>query len=78
MARTHFLGKAKRGLVRLQVEQPVAAGAGVAAGESEIGRVVCAAGIEALAVLPLELPNAPLEIAGTHAQAVALEDGLAR
>ncbi len=78
VARTHFLGKAKRGLVRLQVQQPVEAGAAVAAGGSEIGRVACAAGPEALAVLPLELPDGPLDIGGTAASALPLEGGLAR
>lgn len=78
VARTHFLGKAKRGLVRLQVSAPVEAGAGVTADGSDIGRVVCAAGAEALAVLPLELPEGPLAIAGAPVQAAPLKDGLAR
>lgn len=78
VARTHFLGKAKRGLVRLQVSAPVEAGAGVAADGRDIGRVVCAAGTEALAVLPLELPESPLAIAGAPVQAAPLKDGLAR
>ena len=78
VARTHFLGQAKRGLVRLQLAQPVAAGAAVAAGGSEIGRVICAAGGEALAMLPLELPPRPLDIAGTAATAADMMDGLAR
>ncbi len=78
VARTHFLGKAKRGLVRLQVSGPVEAGAGVSQGGSEVGRVVCAAGPEALAVLPLDLPADPLEVAGATAEPVPLEGGLAR
>lgn len=78
VARTHFLGQAKRGLARLQVPRPVAAGAAVAAGGSEIGRVVCAVGVEVLAVLPLELPEGPLDIAGTPATAAPMLDGLAR
>ena len=78
VARTHFLGQAKRGLARLQVPQPVTAGTAVAAGGSEIGRVVCAAGSEVLAVLPLELPEGPLDIARTVATAAPMLDGLAR
>ncbi|NLG60394.1 MAG: folate-binding protein, partial [Gammaproteobacteria bacterium] len=78
VARTHFLGKAKRALVRLQVAGPVEAGAGVSQAGSEVGRVVCAAGPEALAVLPLDLPADPLEVAGATAEPVPLEGGLAR
>src|SRR5699024_1073257 len=64
VARTHFLGKAKRGLVRLQPGQPAAAGEPVMDGDREIGRVVCAAGDEALAVLPLEMGDAELTLGG--------------
>ena len=78
VARTHFLGQAKRGLARLQVPQPVTAGTAVTAGGSEIGRVVCAAGSEVLAVLPLELPQGPLDIAGAVATPAPMLDGLAR
>ncbi|MGY0634461.1 CAF17-like 4Fe-4S cluster assembly/insertion protein YgfZ [Luteimonas sp. A478] len=78
VARTHFLGQAKRGLVRLQVDSAVASGDAVTSGEREIGRVVCAAGREALAVLPLEREDAPLAIGGTPCMVAALEDGLAR
>jgi len=78
VARTHFLGQAKRGLVRLQVPQPVAPGAAVTSGDREIGRVVCAAGEEALAVLPLVLAEGTLDISGTPATAAGLGDGLAR
>ena len=53
-------------------------GAAVAAGGNEVGRVVCAAGAEALAVLPLELPEGRLDIAGTPVTPAPLEDGLAR
>ena len=78
VARTHFLGQAKRGLVRLQVDSAVASGDAVTSGEREIGRVVCATGTEALAVLPLELEEAPLTIAGITCRTAPLEDGLAR
>lgn len=78
VARTHFLGKAKRGLVRLQPQQAVAAGEPVQAGERELGRVVSAAGGEALAVLPLDLDDAGLTLGGTPCGVLALLDGLAR
>ena len=78
VARTHFLGKAKRGLVRLQAGQPVTAAEPVVSGEREIGRVVCAAGNEALAVLPLDLGDAEPALGGTPCQVLPLLDGLAR
>lgn len=78
VARTHFLGKAKRGLVRLQPGQATAAGEPVVSGERELGRVVCAAGEEALAVLPLELDETGLTLGGTPCSVLELLDGLAR
>lgn len=78
VARTHFLGKAKRGLVRLQPGQPAAAGEPVMDGDREIGRVVCAAGDEALAVLPLEMGDAELTLGGAPCGVHLLLDGLAR
>lgn len=79
VARTHFLGQAKRGLVRLQ-------GAGVArlgevlpaVGERALGQLVCAAGDEALAVMPLEAGDGPFLAGGLPCQRVPLVDGLAR
>lgn len=78
VARTHFLGQAKRGLVRLQGAASAASGDAVMSGEREIGRVVCSAGGEALAVLPLELDDAELAVGDSPCQLAALEDGLAR
>ncbi|TDK21552.1 folate-binding protein [Luteimonas aestuarii] len=79
VARTHFLGQAKRGLVRLQ-------GAGVASlgevlpaeGERALGQLVCAAGDEALAVMPLEAGDGPFLTGGLPCRRVPLLDGLAR
>ena len=78
VARTHFLGKAKRGLVRLQAAAAVAAGDPVMDGDREAGRVVCTAGKEALAVVPLELEQAGLALAGAPCSVLPLLDGLAR
>ena len=70
VARTHFLGKAKRQLVLLRAGDAAEAGAEVAQDGRAIGNVVAAAGQAprlALAVLPLELADAPLAAAGAPA-----------
>lgn len=58
LARTHFLGKAKRTLRLLAVEGEVACGASIFHHDREVGRVVSdAVSNRALAVLPLEQPE---------------------
>ena len=52
VARTHFLGQAKRGLVLLQGEVPLAPGDPVSDGTRETGQVVSASGDWALAIAP--------------------------
>ncbi len=56
VARTHFLGKAKRGLACFGAEAPVADGADVLQGERAIGTVVSVSsdGRHCLAVIPVE------------------------
>jgi len=82
VARTHFLGKAKRGLVLLEAEAPVVVGAEVRSGDSAPGTVASAASTGdrnlALAVMPLDRDETPLSIDGTPANAVPLAGGLAR
>ncbi|WP_407351118.1 YgfZ/GcvT domain-containing protein [Luteimonas sp. R10] len=78
VARTHFLGQAKRGLARLATTAAAAPGDPVAAEGRELGKVVCGHGGEALAVLPLQLPDAPLAVGGAACVRVPLLDGLAR
>lgn len=77
VARTHFLGQAKRGLVLLEGEVPLAAGADVHADGQPIGTLVSAAGTLALAVLPLERA-ATLEACGAPVRERPLLGGLAR
>ncbi|PJK01311.1 folate-binding protein YgfZ [Lysobacteraceae bacterium NML91-0213] len=78
VARTHFLGQVKRGLARLAI------GAGAVSPGDEVsaatggGRIVCAQGPEALAVLPLDPPPADLRVGDTPVEALPLLDGLAR
>lgn len=80
VARTHFLGQAKRGLVRLGADGAIPAGDVVAmdAPDRAIGQVVSTAGREALAVMPLESGAGLLAVAGVPCNAMPLLDGLAR
>ncbi|GAB6196295.1 CAF17-like 4Fe-4S cluster assembly/insertion protein YgfZ [Lysobacter xanthus] len=79
VARTHFLGRAKRGLARFR-------GIGEVDGQPmlqdadgrDVGQVVVGRGDELLAVVPLDPPDAPLYLAGTALERRALGDGLAR
>lgn len=82
VARTHFLGQAKRGLVLLESERPLAPGAQVEHEGKALGGIVSAvqAGSRtlALAVLPLDAPSSALHADGAALRALALSDGLAR
>ena len=78
VARTHFLGKAKRSLALLECVSFASPGDAVQQAETSIGTVACAAGTLALAVLPLELPEGPLQVNGGPASIQPLLDGLAR
>ncbi len=82
VARTHFLGKAKRGLVLLRVPAGTVPGAEVAQAGATVGTVVSAAGHDprlALAVLPLERDtSAPLQVDGAEAVPEPFVEGLAR
>ena len=50
VARTHFLGQAKRGLVLLEADEPLQAGAAISDGERALGQVIAVAGRIALGV----------------------------
>lgn len=83
VARTHFLGKAKRGLIRLGGASAVAIGSDVRAGDTVIGPIVCTAGdgreYVALAVAPLERhPTGALAVEGVPLVELPLLAGLAR
>ena len=82
VARTHFLGQAKRGLVLLLGDAAMDAGQDVTAGDVAMGKLV-AAGFDgarhlALGVLPLERDATALEVGGMKVVEHALRDGLAR
>ena len=79
VARTHFLGKAKRATRLLQLSEPgVVAGSEVTASGKPAGTVVSVAGTLALAVLPLELEGTDLAAGGIAASEVPIAAGLAR
>ena len=79
VARTHFLGKAKRATVLLHgIAAGTPAGTPVLAADAEIGRLACVAAPWALAVLPLERELASLQAGGKNVQAQPLVDGLQR
>ncbi|QNH12563.1 folate-binding protein YgfZ [Xanthomonas sp. SI] len=79
VARTHFLGKAKRALQLLKVDGVAEVGAQVLRDAQPLGSVVSVAGTLALAVLPLEeAPPTGLSIDAHPAHWQPLRDGLAR
>jgi folate-binding protein YgfZ len=79
VARTHFLGQAKRGLSLFEADAPLSTGSEVSDGERAIGTVVSNTGELALAVMPLEREAAvALSVAGVAVRERPLLDGLAR
>lgn len=78
VARTHFLGKAKRALQLLQLSAPAEPGASVEQDGSVLGSIASVADRLALAVLPLETSDGALSVGGEPAQRLPLHDGLAR
>jgi folate-binding protein YgfZ len=81
VARTHFLGQAKRGLVALSAAAPIPVGADVELDGTAIGKIVSAspgAPCFALAVLPLDRGAGALTAAGFGLNDIGLRDGLAR
>ena len=79
VARTHFLGQAKRGLALFESEAPLLVGGEIHDGERAIGSIVAATDALALAVLPLERGDtAALTAGGTALRERKLLDGLAR
>ncbi|MEO7478564.1 MAG: folate-binding protein [Lysobacteraceae bacterium] len=77
VARTHYLGQAKRGLVRI-AGSALAVGNEVSADGRVLGSIVSSIGDEALAVLAVDRPTTGLECAGTPCSEMSLLDGLAR
>jgi len=79
VARTHFLGQAKRGLVRLVARQPIAPETGVQVDEAPPVPLVARCEHEALAVLSLDTaPGARYRIGIHSVERKPLLDGLGR
>ena len=81
VARTHFLGKAKRGLVLFESDVPLEAGMEVTENERVAGTVISVCHGDtplALAVLPLDRPAATLHSGETVLREVPLQSGLER
>jgi hypothetical protein len=80
VARTHFLGQAKRGLIRLNAgDASLSVGAELREGERAIGTVVCASGAAALAVGPVPRePSSQLHVDDRAVRESPLLGGLAR
>lgn len=82
VARTHFLGTAKRGLALFEADAPLESGAEVLAGHTSIGLVVSTASAAArhlgLAVLPKDREATALTAGGNPLRELPIADGLAR
>jgi len=82
VARTHFLGQAKRGLVLLEAESDVASGTEIVDAGRAIGTIVSSVACEgsslALAVLPLDADLTHLKATDRALVPSPLLDGLAR
>jgi len=78
VARTHFLGKAKRALALLEGRRSAQSGAEVFADDRPVGSVVSSSGSLALAVLPIERGAQTLQVDGQPVLEVPLSGGLGR
>lgn len=82
VARTHFLGTAKRGLALLEADVPLTAGDEVFTGDTPLGLVISTASADSrhlcLAVLPKEHASEALSVGGKPVRELPLGDGLAR
>ena len=82
VARTHFLGKAKRGLALIESDAPIPGGAEVLASGKVLGSAIATVDTGdchvALAVLPLDREPAPLLVGGAEVRERALQEGLSR
>jgi folate-binding protein YgfZ len=78
VARTHFLGRAKRGLARIRAEGAQARDPLVGADDREAGTVVACVAPDALAVLPLDAADTVYRLRERDVERLAFADGLSR
>ena len=82
VARTHFLGKAKRGLIRIEAAQPLASGRELQGGDGTVGPLVSVghdgAHWSALVVAPHGQAHDALRVDDAAVSEAPLLDGLAR
>lgn len=78
VARTHFLGKAKRALALLDLRQSTQPGDEVFADDRAVGSVVSTSGPLALAVLPIERDADALLVSGQAVVELPMSSGLGR
>jgi folate-binding Fe-S cluster repair protein YgfZ len=78
VARTHFLGQAKRELVLLESDVALVVGDEVVASGVNVGTIVSSAGQIALAVASLERESAPLQVRDVEVHELPLRNGLQR
>lgn len=78
VARTHFLGQAKRGLALVRSDLPLEPGMDLAIDGQVVGTVVSTCGDLGLAVLPRDLDDGSPGMAGASWRFESVRDGLAR
>ena len=78
VARTHFLGRAKRGLALFACNAPVPVGTAVQTGADVVGEIVSGADNRVLAVVTLERPLEAAQADGTELLPLQLRSGLER
>ncbi|HEV8694892.1 MAG TPA: folate-binding protein [Lysobacter sp.] len=82
VARTHFLGKVKRGLALIEGTADMRAGADLHQTNNPLGHLVASVSADdrhlALAVVPLERESSALNAAGVEVRELPLREGLAR
>lgn len=82
VARTHFLGKVKRGLALLEGDAAMHAGDDLHKTDAALGHLVASVDANgrhlALAVVPLDREPAPMRVSGTLVRELPLREGLAR
>ncbi len=79
VARTHFLGRSKRGIRRLTGGAPIPGALVSTAGEQSLGEVVCVSGGNALAVMPFDIADTvQMTVGGVHCAVLPLATGLER